>query len=261
MRAAPATAQALRQRAGLGFVVPPIAGRDGIDVLRVDHRRSVAVMPFVEGRSGHFGETLPPGHRAQVVQLVAELHRATATVAAIAPRRGVELLGRTLLETALCDLERPWTGGPFGEPARAVLSESARAVRAMLAAFDHLAAAVTAAGAPPVVTHGEPHPRNLIWARDRPLLVDWDTVGLALPERDIWMLAGDGGSDLALYAELTNRRTDPHALTLYRLAWDLGDMAVFVDTLRAAHERNADAEHAWRSLVAVTTGRTVPPLR
>jgi spectinomycin phosphotransferase len=42
---------------------------------------------------------------------------------------------------------------------------------------------------PVVVTHGEPHPGNILRAAGGLYLIDWDTVGLALPERDLWMVA------------------------------------------------------------------------
>ncbi|MFG2077560.1 phosphotransferase family protein [Nonomuraea maritima] len=63
------------------------------------------------------------------------------------------------------------------------------------------------AGAP-VLTHGEPHPGNVLRAGSRTLLVDWDTVGTAPPERDLWHVVRDAG-DLARYAAATGRTPDP----------------------------------------------------
>ncbi|HXP18631.1 MAG TPA: phosphotransferase [Streptosporangiaceae bacterium] len=40
-----------------------------------------------------------------------------------------------------------------------------------------------AAARAPVTTHGEPHSANIIRAGSGRLLIDWDTVGLAPPER------------------------------------------------------------------------------
>jgi aminoglycoside phosphotransferase (APT) family kinase protein len=39
-----------------------------------------------------------------------------------------------------------------------------------------------------VLTHGEPHPGNLIQVGSRWMLVDWDTTLVAPPERDLWLL-------------------------------------------------------------------------
>ena len=80
------------------------------------------------------------------------------------------------------------------------------------------------------------------------MLVDWDTVGLAPPERDLWMVASATGDELRRYTELTGRLVDTTALELYRLRWALDDISCFVRDLRAPHRRTADAEHAWQSL-------------
>ncbi len=81
------------------------------------------------------------------------------------------------------------------------------------------------------------------------MLVDWDTVGLAVPERDLWMVATEP-DDLAGYAAAAGRRPDPSALALYRLRWDLEEVAIFVDLLRSPHDRTADAEQAWAGLTS-----------
>jgi spectinomycin phosphotransferase len=80
------------------------------------------------------------------------------------------------------------------------------------------------------------------------MLVDWDTVGLARPERDLWLVASETGDELRRYTELTGRPVDTAALELYRLRWALDDISCFVRDLRAAHRRTADTQHAWQSL-------------
>jgi spectinomycin phosphotransferase len=40
-----------------------------------------------------------------------------------------------------------------------------------------------------LVTHGEPPPGNILRAAGKLRLIDWDTAGLALPERDLWSVA------------------------------------------------------------------------
>lgn len=39
-----------------------------------------------------------------------------------------------------------------------------------------------------VVTHGEPHPGNVIRTSHGLRIIDWTTVQMAPPERDLWML-------------------------------------------------------------------------
>ena len=47
---------------------------------------------------------------------------------------------------------------------------------------------------------------------------------------------------------MTGRQVDPAALTFYRRAWDLADIAAFVGLFRSAHDRDEDTRHAWASL-------------
>ena len=242
---------ALRHRAGLGFVLAPVAGGGGAALRRLGPRYGVALFPFMDGSAGSFWDYAAPDHAAWVVPMLAELHRATPAVRGVAQPRAVEVPGRADLEAALADLDRPWVGGPFSEPARAWLAANAGSVRRALGTFDELAAQVAAAGRDLLVTHGEPHPANLVRSGDRSYLIDWDTVGLAPPERDLWMLDGGAGEALAAYSQATGRELDPSALALYRLCWDLTDLSVYASFLRGPHRRTADTELAWR---AVTEG-------
>lgn len=105
--------------------------------------------------------------------------------------------------------------------------------------------------AEPVVTHGEPHPGNLIRTAEGFVLVDWDTVAVDRAERDLWMLDDGTGSAWAEYARLTGRAVDPDAAALYRLAWGLTDLAAFVGRLRAPHGRDPDTERAWTGIQAI----------
>ena len=129
-----------------------------------------------------------------------------------------------------------------------MLARHAARLGRALARFDELVRA--AAGGSAVITHGEPHPGNIIRRGDRLLLIDWDTVGLALPERDLWMVAGDGdaGPYTRRYADLTGRRVSGAAMDLYRLRWSLDDIALFVRDFRNPHEQDEDTELAWAGL-------------
>ena len=114
--------------------------------------------------------------------------------------------------------------------------------------FDELARAA-ADGGPAVITHGEPHPGNIMRSASRLLLIDWDTAGLALPERDLWLAAGDDVRAADRYAELTGRRVSGAAMDLYRLRWSLDyDIALFVGDFRGPHEQDEDTELAWAGL-------------
>jgi spectinomycin phosphotransferase len=246
LRAAFDTAFALRHHAGLRFVVAPIPALHGETVLPLGPKYTVAVFPFIHGASGRFGEKLPAGERAHLVDMLAALHRSTST-AAQASVRQIALRRRGTLETALSELSQPWHGGPFSEPARALLTGTAEPVRHLLETFDQLAERMTTA-LEPVITHGEPHPANFIRAGTGRMLVDWDTVGLAPPERDLWIVASDIGEESRRYTRATGRRVDPAALALYRIRWALDDISAFVEQFRTPHRRSADTEHMWLSL-------------
>jgi spectinomycin phosphotransferase len=120
-------------------------------------------------------------------------------------------------------------------------------VRRGLDALDRWASTKTAAENL-VITHGEPHPGNVIRIAGGIVLIDWDTVALAPPERDLWMVATETGDELRRYTELTGRHVEMAAIERYRLRWALDDLSCFVRDLRAPHRRTPGTEHAWQAL-------------
>ena len=241
LRAAFDTAAALRD-AGLAFVVAPIPASGGETVLRLSPRHTIALFPFVDGRVGAYGH-YDPGEPEAVVRLLAELHAATREAGAAALRVGLELPGRRHIEAGLRELDEPWSGGPFSEPARHALAAAGTDVAELLALADRLAAEVERRGAAWVVTHGEPHSANVMRTDGGLLLLDWDTVATAPPERDLWMLVDDAPDAAAVYADATGRRVDEDAVSYFRLTWDLKDLAERLNVLRSPHGRNDDT--AW----------------
>ncbi|WP_327676076.1 aminoglycoside phosphotransferase family protein [Kitasatospora sp. NBC_00458] len=239
LRRAMATARALR---GLDLVVAPEAAADGGTALRLGERYALSVFPHVDGATGHFGEELAAADRARLVDALARLHRAEPP--ATAPRRGPRLSARARLDAALADRTRPWTAGPYGERARTLVADHAAGLRRALDRFDRLADGLDG---PLVVTHGEPHPGNLLRPPGRVLLVDWDTVGLAVPERDLWLVGADAG-DLARYAEATGHTPRPAALALHRLRWALEDVDAYLHWFRSPHGDSEDARESWAAL-------------
>ena len=79
-------------------------------------------------------------------------------------------------------------------------------------------------------------------------LIDWDTAGLALPERDLWMVVGDDAGAAGRYAELTGRPVSAAALQLYKMRWSLDDIALAIRDFRAPHEQNEDTGLTWEAL-------------
>jgi len=247
------TAAVLRD-AGLTFVVAPILTSDGEPLRRLGERHTIALFPFVEGRAGRFGEYGIAEERTAVVTMFARLHRATSAVDSVARRIDLRLAGRGYLESGLRAVNQTWSGGPFSEPARRALAGHASEVAELLVLFDRLAIDVARRSTEWVVTHGEPHAVNLIRTDAGLMLVDWDTVALAPPERDLWMLMGDTGddatadADATTYADLTGHWPDPVVMDFFRLMWDLGDLAAYTNELRSPHRHSEDTEKAYLGL-------------
>ena len=86
------------------------------------------------------------------------------------------------------------------------------------------------------------------------MLIDWDTVGLTRPERDLWWFADDAGA-LARYAEQAGRVPDPKAITLYRDAWIVSDLESMLHVFRSAHVEDDDTRHEWQSAQWSGVGR------
>jgi len=62
-------------------------------------------------------------------------------------------------------------------------------------------------------------------ADGRLVLVDWDTVALAPPERDIALIATARNEGVDCYRQATGRELNPVVVGLYRLRWHLDDIA------------------------------------
>lgn len=245
--AALATARAVHDH-GLGFVVVPLPSLAGELVRPVGSHYAAAVYPFIQGRTYDFYERLPQEVRGQLLKMLAYLHRVSLELVPTIRRATSRPPEHHHLESALADLERPWTAGPLAEPAREVLRRRRPDVEALIAEFGQVADGLEAAGAELVITHGEPHPANLVMHGDTLLLIDWDTVALGPPERDLWWFASGEPGALAIYEATAQRRTNPEAIRLYQLRWPLEDAALSIKRLRAPHEVDGNTEHALRSL-------------
>jgi spectinomycin phosphotransferase len=242
------TAAALRDRARLRFVVAPLATRDGGVITRLDLRYAVSVYEFLAGRSFAFGPYPTPALRHAVLDMVIALHEATPTVEDIAPTPEAAVGHREDLDAFLRDPAQPWDTGPFSEGAHQLLGAHWAELAEVVAGFDHLVERTALAGDGLVVTHGEPHPANVMQVDNNVMLIDWDTVGLAPPERDLWLVVEEGTGDSDHYEASTGRRVDPAAMTLYRLRWYLDDIASAIRLLRHDHDRTADTEGWWEGL-------------
>jgi hypothetical protein len=224
------TAQALRDDAGLDFVIAPLPADDGS-----------LIVPVGEGWVMHVYERLTitddvmfgPHTDPEVVDLVRAIHDATTLVRHHPNIEDFSIWERDDLEEALGDLDSPWDTGPYGERTRQLLAQHADDVVAMLAAHDRLIEGISRDNW--VVTHGEPHRGNVFRTMRGWAIVDWDTALVAPPERDFWDLPGTPG--------------DPFLTKLYRLRWDLCEVAVYVAGFYDDHTGDANDDLSWKGLV------------
>jgi aminoglycoside phosphotransferase (APT) family kinase protein len=138
--------------------------------------------------------------------------------------------------------------GPFTRPAAELVAANSRAIESLLARYDQLAGQARGHPYRHVLTHGEPHPGNTMLTPHGWRLIDWDTALLAPPERDLWSLDPGDGSLLSRYAAATGVQPLPEVLELYRIRWDLNDLALDASRFLRPHRGTAEDDKAWRIL-------------
>ena len=239
-------ALSLRRDANLEFVIAPIPTVSGQVVRRLSERYSLAACPYLtDCEPGHEGE-FPAADRPAVVRLLTELHRAAPAVAPQPCDFGLQ--NADGLRAAIDGTGEPWRTGRYGERARALLARHAAGVIALMAAYNELAAVARSRPERFVVTHGEPGGWNVLKTPAGFVIVDWDFVQLAPPEQDLWDLAETDRSVLAAYTEATGTAIDSGALALFRMWYDLSEIAGYIELFRAAHPDTEDTAESWKNL-------------
>ena len=217
----------------------PLAAGDGRPAVRLGDRYAISVYPWLEGRSHPFAHQTDPARRDSTLDMLIALH--TVDPPASTPHHTCPRVGaRRDLEAFLHEPTEPWNEGPFGEQARTVFARHVDELMGRLAQFDR---AAQPAPTRVVVTHGEPHGANVMTVGDADMLIDWDTVGLAAPERDLWLLGLDDPATCR-YTEATGHQPDVATLALYHERWLLDDIGHLIQFFRGRHDRDPDA-CAW----------------
>jgi hypothetical protein len=253
LRAALAAARDLRA-CGRAFVVAPVPAGDGEPLARVSDRFGVAVYPLIDGQSFEWGEFSSPAHRLGVLAMVAAVHAAPAAARRHALADDYAIPLRDELEAACDPADETPDAGRYAGPVALLVSQSAAAIQRLLARYDRLVSRARAQGDRAVLTHGEPHPGNTMAAAGGWLLLDWDTALVAPPERDLWDLDPGDGTILDAYASATGVIPQPFLLDLYRLRWDLADLAMDVSRFRRPHSGSAEDDESW-GLLSSLVGR------
>jgi hypothetical protein len=150
---------------------------------------------------------------------------------------------------AACDPAREAPDcGPYARPVSLLVQRHAAAIQRLLARYDDLVRQARAQPARAVLTHGEIHPGNTMLTAGGWVLIDWDTALVAPPERDLWNLDPGDGTILDAYATATGVIARPLLLDLYRLRWDITDIAVDVGRFRRPHPGSAEDAQCWEIL-------------
>lgn len=247
LQAALATAHLLHDL-GLTFVVSPILAANGDLLSPIGELYVAALYPYVDGETFDWGPFADRSSLRAVLDRLVTLHTAPLHAGHQARADDFQVPGRDHLEKALADPSSQRDNGVYAQPTGRLLSRQEALIKDRFAQFDSLAADVMRRLDRSVVTHGEPHRANTIVTAAGVALVDWDTLLIAPPERDLWWLAREDVEVLAEYEHQTGTPVDPAALDLYQLRWDLTDVSLFAVQLLGPHDDDADARTAWQAL-------------
>jgi hypothetical protein len=264
---------------GLVFAVGPVPTLAREPVIRLGERFSIGLYPFVTGESFGWGEFSSPEHRLATLKLIIAVHTAPLTARRRAMTDDLTIAFRDALEATLAKADetrssaaggsseaggRPAAGGssaegggsaprrgpsgPYDEPTVELIKAYAPVLHRLLARYDSLVPAASAGSVDPVLTHGEPHPGNTMRTPAGWLLIDWDTALIAPPERDLWDLDPGDGSVHAAYQAATGVTLRQPVFELYRLRWELTDIAMAAGRFRAPHSGNTDDSETFELL-------------
>jgi spectinomycin phosphotransferase len=222
-------------RAGVPGVLAPVPAAGGQAVVPLA-AGVLSVTPWCEGDSPTEEEGNRPLHLARVREIVGALHAAAVPtgIPIWSPRDG-----RVEVDAVIERARDPWTRGPFGELARETILASAEGLRTVGARFDRLAGVARSARENWVPTHGEVHHRNrMLTGPDGSaspdgdvLLVDWESLALAPPERDSRDLPPSAREGLG---------EDPAMLEMFALEWTLSELHEYAHWFQGPHDGSAD---------------------
>jgi len=233
---------------GCRFVVAPLRARDGDVLHRLDGLHTIACFPYLDGQVGHHGAYRSEQDRAAVAELLVTLHQIDRPWLGNCHVEDFELSNRDELVLALHQIDVPWSGGPFSEPTRELLRASAEGVARRLGRYDEHVSEARPTREHWVITHGEPHGSNALTTADEVVLIDWDTVLIAPRERDVWHLDADDTTAAGLYVAAGGPPLDDALLDLYRLQWDLSEIAGYTTHFRDRHDDTDDARESFVNL-------------
>jgi spectinomycin phosphotransferase len=221
---------------GLDVVVAGVTTRTGAYTVPLA-AGALSATPWVIGERAGDG---PPASRADAEATARALTRLHRLPPPAALPVWEPLVAAGWVDDLVERLAGPWDTGPFGAPARDALLAGVPDLRRWTDRYHRLVAGARAR--PWVATHGEPHSRNQIRSlTGRLLLVDWESLKFAPPERDLRLLVETGHADLV--------DADPAMVEMFDLEWRLDEISQFADRFAAPHTGGADDREAYDGLL------------
>lgn len=246
-------AAAMLREHGLEFILPPTPDRHGELRPDIAPAWALAVYPYIDGRNPDY----TTGERDQAMELLGRLHAFTP-VPDMA-YRWEPLDWPELLSPYLDHLSTPWDHGPYGEPARALLTRSAAGIEQLIAHYQILADQVLGTDDSYVITHDEPHAGNAILDTAGAIhFIDWDATFVAPREMGLRILLHgrheqplglDNRSAIAAYQRTAGPvQPRPYALELFRAEWALLEIWRHLQRFSQPHDGTADDVARWDGL-------------
>jgi aminoglycoside phosphotransferase (APT) family kinase protein len=235
---------------GHAFAVAPVPTTTGAPLTETDPF-AITVYPFVDGTSFDWNAFAGPEHRQATLDMIIQLHTAPPVVRRHARVDDFAVPHRDDVEQAL---KSPGAEcGPYATAVADLLTEHATPLRKLLARYDELVLESREEPVRAVLTHGEPHSGNTMRTPTGWRLIDWDTVLVSPPERDLWLIEPGDGSIFKAYAEATGVLVRPSTIMLFQLRWALSDIAVEVRRFRRPHTGTQDDAEGYEILRSVVT--------
>ena len=248
---------------GVAGVLAPLPARDGRLWAELG-AFTVTLQPFMAGRDA-WDSNLSDDQWVAFGELLRRVHALP-----VPPELAAHLVAETFTPDYLDYLPALAARAHGPAPDDPIAAELVAAWRANETTIDALRARTTAlgeqlrrAGHPRVLCHADAHLGNVLVGDDGRLwLIDWDGAALAPRERDLMFVIGGiaDGQVSPRQTELFRRgygpvEPDPAALTYYRAAWALQDIAAFGHT---ALLDNMAGEATRREALRLFTGYFTP---
>ncbi len=253
VQAADGTIYFLKVRPGAGFSLPSLAVPHYFHDRGVPHivaplptiaqalwvsvnDFALSLYPFIDGRMGaHVG--LSEQHWRTLGAMLRQIHTDPLTPDLMQIVRREPFIPSR--RSVITELEAAVAKQAFASPVEHELAAFWHArrdeIHRLVDRADALGRQLRQASAPLVVCHADLHAWNVLLDTTGQLwLVDWDDTILALKERDLMFVVGGIGRDLVSPRDTAcflqgygDTMIDPLALTYYRYAWAVQDMAAY----------------------------------